>query len=172
MQNEHEQLIALEALLFVASKPLSEKEIYAHLASHFPDLEVSEVIKALQNLYVQQNRAFRIGYVSGGYLLETKAEVAPYISSFVTPRKSRLSKGALEVLSIIAYKQPITRPEIDAIRGIDSGPHVETLLEGEWIVSKGKKEVPGRPTLFGTTEKFLLHFNLPSIEKLIEHSTV
>ena len=160
-------LTALEALLFVSPKPLSEKEILGHLSSHFPDIKVKEAIALLQKSYVDQKRAFRIGFVSGGYMLETHPEVAPYISSLVAPRKSKLSKGALEVLSIIAYKQPITRPEIEAIRGIDSGPHVENLLEGEWITQKGKKEVPGRPILFGTTEKFLLHFNLPSVEELI-----
>ena len=168
MQDDFEQeLIALEALLFVAPKPLSEKEIAYHLSIHFPQIQVKEAILALQNLYIQQKRAFRIGYVSGGYLLETHPEVAPYISSLVGARKSSLSKGALEVLSIIAYKQPITRPEIDAIRGIDSGPHVENLLESEWITPRGKKMFPARPTLFATTEKFLLHFNLPSIEDLV-----
>jgi len=167
MQKRDEHLRALEALLFVSPKPLSEKEIAAHLSTHFEDIQVKQLIQTLQNQYIEQKRAFRVGFVSGGYLLETHPEVYPYISSLTAPRKSRLSKGALEVLSIIAYKQPITRPEIEAIRGIDSGPHVENLLEGEWISSRGKKDVPGRPTLFGTTEKFLLHFNLPSIEELV-----
>jgi segregation and condensation protein B len=161
-------LQAIEAVLFVAGQPMSKGEIEELLEDHFPNLDVVESLQELKALYLEQRRPISVNKIAGGYVLQTLPEVAPYIAPLFEGKRKGFSRGALEVLSIIAFKQPITRREIDAIRGVESTAHVESLSEGEWIEIVGKKEVPGRPALLGTTKKFLLHFGLNSIGDLKE----
>lgn len=168
--DELEQVV--EALLFVAEEPLPAKRMAATYAavtgaSEPSEQEISACIEQLNTLYDQRNHAIRIHKWAGGYQIGTRAEVKPFIQAFREERRGRkLSKSLMETLAIVAYKQPVTRPEIDAIRGVDSDYGARKLLDLGLITVKGRSESLGRPLLYGTTPKFLEVFGLPSINDL------
>ncbi len=159
----------VEALLFTSSDPIPLRRIKDVIEAIQPitNEELQAVIGELKQEYIDQGRAFRLDEIAKGYILRTCEEFSPYIQQLHNgSRKDRLSHAALEVLAIVAYKQPITRTQIDEIRGVDSSGIVYTLLERQLIESVGKLEVPGRPTLFGVTNDFMKHFGLRDLKEL------
>ncbi|KLU63246.1 segregation and condensation protein B [Peptococcaceae bacterium CEB3] len=158
------EMAALEALLFVAKEPLSCERLAEILAMNQED--VTELIRDLRESCGSESRGLTVAEVNGGFRLATKPEVAPYIELLYKQPATGLSGAALEVLSIVAYRQPVTRGEIEFLRGIQSDTAVATLAEKGLIQEVGRKEGPGRPVLFGTTERFLTHFGLLSLSDL------
>ncbi|MBA3722658.1 MAG: SMC-Scp complex subunit ScpB [Parachlamydiaceae bacterium] len=159
----------IEALLFASNDPiplLKIREITETIAPLKPR-KLRQIIEELQQEYLTQKRAFKLEEIAQGYVLRTHEEYAPYIELHYRQRRGeKLSYAATEVLAIIAYRQPITRPQIDAIRGVDSSGTVAQLLERNLIEPVGKLEAPGRPMLYATTKEFLKHFGLKDITEL------
>lgn len=157
----------IEAALMVAGHPLT----IAALQNLFPeeDRPDAAIIKTLLN-QIQERHAdsgIELHEVSSGFRIQAKAELSPWLAKLWEERAPRYSRAFLETLSIIAYKQPITRAEIEEIRGVTvSSNIVKTLMEREWIRIIGHKEIPGRPAIFGTTRTFLDHFGLKSLSDL------
>lgn len=168
--------LIIEAYLFATPTPLSGDELYDLISScesstSIPRHAIESALLHLQKKYACDDFAFELEHTARGYCLKTKSTFQPYIEKLGENRgRTTLSAQALEVLSIIALKQPITRVEIDGIRGIESSHIVQQLVERGLIETKGRKEVIGRPTLFGTTEQFLELFDLHSIEELLGNS--
>ncbi|MEA4893562.1 MAG: SMC-Scp complex subunit ScpB [Peptococcaceae bacterium] len=156
----------LEALLLCSAEPLTLKTLSEIVKA--PQDKLLEALTALQKDYQEQGRGFEICEIAGGWMYAALPEFAPQIEKLVKPRLSSLSQASLEVLSIIAYRQPVTRGEIEEIRGVSCDSSVNTLLERGLIQESGRKEVPGRPALFGTTTDFLKYFGLTSIHDLPE----
>jgi segregation and condensation protein B len=156
----------LEAVIFVASEPVTEEE----LARLLPDVareDVKAALEALRRDYDAEGRGLELRRIAGGYQLRTRPEYQDYIRRYLKTRPSaRLSMAALETLAVIAYKQPITLPEIQEIRGVNSARAVKTLLEKRLIEPKGRKPVVGRPILYGTSREFLIHFGLNDLSEL------
>lgn len=166
----------IEALLFSAPDPLGFTKLREILESAHPlkPRQLRDIILELQFDYLSQKRAYRLEEIPEGFILRTCEEFCPYLDQlFRNKRSERLSQAAAEVLAIIAYKQPITRPQIEAIRGVDSTGIVQNLLDRELIEITGRLEAPGRPSLLAVTQKFLAHFGLkerselPPIEELM-----
>jgi segregation and condensation protein B len=165
---------ALHALLFVTDRPLSAER----LAEALGDIDKVMVVTLLRELGVEielSQAPYVLREIAGGYQITTKAEFGPYIRRLLLIKKSnRLSRAVLETLAIIAYKQPVTRTEVENIRGVSVSYAFDTLQEKRLIKVVGVAEVPGRPKLYRTTDEFLLHFGikdlkeLPSIEELRE----
>ncbi|MCS3919976.1 SMC-Scp complex subunit ScpB [Fervidibacter sacchari] len=154
---------ALECVLFVATKPLPLEEVARIL-----QVPLDEALMLLNELAVEYERrsGLAIVEVAGGWRMVTRPEFAPYIARLHPPQRIRLSRGSLEVLAIIAYHQPITRPEIEQLRGVDSSAAIQSLLEHGLIQVVGYKETVGRPRLYATTPKFLELFGLRSLDEL------
>jgi segregation and condensation protein B len=161
----------LEALLFSAHKPLTVKEIRAIFAEATAEthrnVRESQLVSALQALkteYDSMNRSFQLVEIANGWRIQSRPEFGPWLKQLHEERPARLSLPALETLAIIAIRQPITRADIAAIRGVDVDGVIKTLLERDLITVVGRSEEAGKPILYGTTERFLEHFGLPSIE--------
>lgn len=155
-----------EALLFASSRPLTANEV-RKLIPGITARHIEGFASELQGEYSREGRSFELIEIAGGYQIVTRKEYAPWIARLELQKKIRqASRSALETLAILAYKQPITRAEIEDLRGVDISGVLTTLLERGFIKIVGKKEVPGRPFLYGTTEKFLEHFGLKSINEL------
>lgn len=152
----------LEALVFAADKPLKSNEL-AKLASA-PLAQVKELLGELRETY--STRGIVLDRVAGGWLFRTNAQHAPFVRELTSERPVKLTRAQLETLAIAAYRQPITRPEIDEIRGVDSGATLKLLLERDVLRILGKKDEPGRPILYGTTTHFLEIFGLDSLKDL------
>ena len=164
----------VESLLFATNEPLSARKLGA-LLDNVPTRAVRRMILILKEDYDSQTRGFQIVEVAGGFQMATRPQFAPYILRLNRHKKRNpLSTPALETLAIIAYKQPITRAEVEAIRGVDSSGVLHNLLEIGLIRIAGRKEVVGHPPLYGTTEEFLKVFglrllsDLPSIREIRE----
>ncbi len=164
----------IEALLFASDAPLSPGRI-REVVGQMEDAEIVGAIGTLRDEYRSGGRAFDIVELEGGYQILSRPEFASWVERlFVERRKARLSRAALETLSIIAYKQPIVKPEIEMIRGVSSDGVIKTLLERNLITITGRAEGVGRPLLYGTTQEFLNYFglnqlgDLPKIEELRE----
>ncbi|MDR3599312.1 MAG: SMC-Scp complex subunit ScpB [Desulfosporosinus sp.] len=155
---------ALEALLFVAKNPLTAELLGEILELDL--LEIAELLSKLRARYAVDSSGITLLEINGGYKLGTKSEVARYIELLYKQPAQALSNAALEVLSIIAYKQPVTRGEIDFIRGVQSDRALATLIEKGLVKDVGRKDGPGRPILYATTEQFLLHFGLRSLDDM------
>jgi segregation and condensation protein B len=154
---------ALECLLFVAREPLTP----AH-AAQVLGLEEAGVRDALENLrtHFKGHGGLQVTCVAGGYEMGTRPEFAEQVQAFLRPPAQKLSRQALETLAIIAYQQPITQPEIDAVRGVNSGGVLKTLLERDLIADVGRAETVGRPIRYATTAEFLKHFGLNDLSEL------
>ena len=155
------RLRLLEAILFAASEPATEEA----LAERMPeDTDIPGLLQELEEVY--SNRGVNLRRIGKGWAFRTAQDLSPYMSiAKEVPRK--LSRAAIETLSIIAYHQPVTRAEIEDIRGVAlSKGTLDILLEAEWIKPKGRRQTPGRPVTWGTTERFLDHFGLESIRAL------
>jgi len=156
------KLCALEAVLFMAAEPLPEDEL-AEILGVTPS-EFAALAQQLAGDYA--NRGLQLTRIAGGYQVSTRPEYGSFVAKLHKPERFRLSRAALETLAIVAYKQPATRPEIDAIRGVNSDSALDTLLQYELVCEVGRKDAPGRPLLYRTTEQFLGHFGLNSLEDL------
>ena len=174
----------LEALLFASGKPLTVNEIQkivgadprvrsVHSSSGHPQggaptsKEIQTIILELKEEYNREGRSFELIEIAGGYEMVTRKEYSNWLARLELQKRIRqASRSALETLAILAYKQPVTRAEIEELRGVDIAAVLSTLLERGFIKIVGKKEVPGRPFLYGTTDKFLEHFGLKSIKEL------
>ncbi len=152
----------VEALLFVADKPLKPADLAER--SHCAPEALRESILRLQEVYA--TRGIRLVAVAGGFAFRTAPEVAEYVREATAQKPVKLTRAQLETLAILAYRQPMTRPEIDDVRGVDSGPVLKLLLERHLVRILGKKEEPGRPLLYGTTSTVLELFGLRSIRDL------
>ena len=155
----------IESLLFVSGEPVSLERI-SQIIEGVEKKELRQIISELAQEYQEQGRGIRIVEVGGGYQFETARENAEYLLKLIKTRPARLTRPALETLAIIAYRQPITRLEVDEIRGVDSSGVIRTLLEYGLIQVMGRKDVPGRPLIYGTTQKFLEFFRLKSLSDL------
>jgi len=171
----------IEALLFSTQKPLSIREITTAIrgaegdsASETPNefarVKEAEVAAALEQLkvqYIQQNRAFQLVEKAEGSQLATDPAFAKWVRQlFPAPKPARLSAPALETLAIIAYRQPITRADVEAVRGVNIDGVLQTLMERGLVKIAGRAEIPGRPLLYETTQFFLDHFGLRSLDEL------
>ena len=156
----------IEALLFASDAPLSAED----LVRGEEELDVEDVeaaVNALRAEYEDTGRAFQIYEIAGGYQILTRPEFSPHLERFETvPESTRVSGPALEVLAIVAYRQPIGRAEVEEIRGVDSTHTLRTLLEFGLIDVVGRGEGLGRPLLYGTTDRFLDHFGFASLDDL------
>jgi len=157
--------LIVESLLFVSDKPLTIKEIQACLPDSKP-ADIRSALKILKYEYETMGRSFGLKEVAEGFQLRSHADFAPYILRMFQTSPSRLSRAAVETLAIIAYKQPILRHEIEKLRGVDSGGIIRTLLEKDLIRIMGRKDLPGRPLIYGTTKKFLEVFDLKDLSSL------
>ncbi len=155
----------IQALLFTTDKPLTAQVIAA--AADIQPKEVEEAVDRINIRLRESNSPVMIKQVAGGYEFLTLPEYAPYIKKLYKNRfLARLSKPAMEVLAIIAYKQPITKQEVEVIRGVNSDGVYHTLLERKLIKIAGRKESPGRPLLYGTTKEFMQYLGINSLEEL------
>ena len=156
----------IEALLFAAGKPLTVAEIRKVVKVLTPS-DIMGIIQELKEAYRAGGCSFEVIEIANGYEISTRKEFAPWILKIELQKKAKqVTQSALETLAILAYKQPITRAEIEELRGVDVSGVLITLTERNLIKIVGKKEVPGRPFLYGTTEKFLEHFGLNSLADL------
>ncbi len=159
----------IEALLFVSDRPLLTREIKNVLKDSLSENDnIENILVEMQKEYNDfLDRAFELKFVADGWTFATRPEYSPWIKILLKDKTTlKLSASAMEVLAIIAYKQPITRAEIDSIRGVDSGGVMDTLLDRKLIKIVGKKETLGRPMLYGTTQDFLRHFGLSHLSEL------
>lgn len=162
----------VEAVLFTAAKPVTVQELKRSL-SGFSPAKIETIIQELQAEYIKEGRSFRIQEIAGGFECSTDPQYAPWILKLELQRKvKQATQSALETLAILAYKQPVTRAEIEDLRGVDVSGVLATLLDRNLIRIVGKKEVPGRPFLYGTTDKFLEHFGLKSLKELPDISEI
>jgi len=169
---------AIEALLFSAQKPLSIREIATAIKGAEDELapnefagvrepEVAAAVEQLKLEYIEQQRGFQLIEKAEGWRLATDPKYAPWVRQlFPPPKRARLSAPALETLAIIAYRQPITRADVEAVRGVNIDGVLQTLLEHGLVRIAGRAEVPGRPLLYETTQFFLDHFGLRNLDEL------
>lgn len=162
---EHELKPIIEALLFVSGDPISIDRLRDVIGVGKQELETA--LEQLQKDYADSNRGLQVIQIAGGYQISTRIEMAPWIKEMEKIKAaSRLSKPGLETLAIIAYKQPATRGEIEQIRGVDAAGVLKTLMERKLVKIVGRKEVAGRPMMYGTTREFLQYFGLADLTGL------
>jgi len=155
----------VEALLFAAEKPLTVREIHACMPEAKP-ADIKSALKTLEFEYDSMARSFVLKEVANGYQFRSRSAYGPYIMKMLQTSPTRLSRAALETLAIIAYRQPILRQEVERLRGVDVGGILRTLLEKGLIRIMGRKDLPGRPLIYGTTKRFLEVFDLQDIDSL------
>lgn len=156
---------ALEAVLFASPDPISPEALARILSVQ--TAQVRNLLLRLEKEYESEERGYRLEWVGGGVRLCSKPEYAPYIEALGrTVRSGQLSTAALETLAIIAYRQPVTRPQIEAIRGVRVGAAIASLTDRGLIEEVGRSDGPGRPILYGTTREFLIRFGLGAISDL------
>ena len=156
----------VEAMFFVSDKPLFVNEIKGVL-EEFNSQEIKDIISELAKEYEDTSRSFRIKEIAGGYQVVTDPSLAPWLKKlYKTSGSDRLSGPSLETLAIIAYKQPVTKPEIEAIRGVNVDGVLRTVIEKNLVRIAGRRETVGRPILYGTTSEFLQYFGLNSLKEL------
>jgi len=160
-----EQRRIAEALILGAAEPVSAQRL-AEIVPGVRAADVRELMGELNAEYADQRRSFEVVEAAGGFQLRTLGEFAPYLQQTLTTRPLRLSQAALETLAVIAYRQPVTRAEIEHVRGVDVGAVLRSLLERRLARIAGHREVAGRPLLYATTRRFLEVFGLPRIEDL------
>ena len=164
-QSESERAAVIEALIFVSEEPLSIKAIAGVLKEEKSVVE--EVVRTLAEEFNGRNGGLQLREVAGGWQFATRAEHHEYVRRLLRTRPSaKLSIASLETLAVIAYRQPVTVPEILAIRNVQSPSAIKTLLDKKLIVAKGRKEAVGRPMMYGTSKDFLLQFGLKDLSEL------
>ena len=155
----------IESLLLVSTEPLPLQQI-ADLLDGPGRSEVEKIVLDLRNSYDREGRGFQIVTVAGGYQLVTRPEYSRWIRQLKETKSQALSRPALETLAIIAYRQPVIRAEIDDIRGVNSGGVLKNLMERGLVKIAGRKDLPGRPMMYATTNLFLKQFGLGSLKDL------
>ena len=156
----------LEALVFASPQPITPRQI-GDVLQGVPRPAWEQALAELKEDYARDGRGLQLVEVAGGYQVTTRPEYHDWVRELLDPRApTRLSIQALETLAVIAYKQPVTLPEIIDLRGVKSGGVIKTLLEKRLIRITGRKEVVGRPMLYGTTKEFLLQFGLKDLSEL------
>ena len=156
----------VEALLFASDTPVEASRIQEVLDLESPAV-ARELVESLRGRLDAEGRALQVMEVGGGFRLVTRPEIAPWLVKLARSRtRSRLSRPALETLAIIGYRQPVSRPEVDAVRGVNSEAVLDNLLERRMIRIAGRKESPGRPFLYETTREFLVAFGLRDLGDL------
>jgi segregation and condensation protein B len=164
-RNIGELVAVVEALIFVADEPLTPKLLAEVLDEDRESVEAA--VEALKNEYDQRESGLQIREIGGGWQIATRTELHEDVRKFLKTRPSaKLSLAALETLAVIAYKQPVTVPEILEIRGVQSASAIKTLLDKRLIVAKGRKETVGRPMQYGTSKDFLIQFGLKDLSDL------
>ena len=164
-QSQTERAAVIEALIFVSDEPLTAKSIADVLKE---DKEViNEALAALAQEFNGRNGGLQLREVAGGWQFATKPEYHEHVRAFLKTRPSaKLTIASLETLAVIAYRQPVTVPEILEIRGVQSPSAIKTLLDKKLIVAKGRKDTIGRPMMYGTSKEFLLQFGLKDLSEL------
>ncbi len=159
--SENDQVWIVEALLFASPDPLDKKTLSEKLPEN---TNIDEIINKIEDMY--QNRGFELKKIGNKFMFKTSGDLS-FIMQREAKAQRKLSKAAIETLAIIAYHQPVTRAEIEDIRGVTvSSGTIDTLLQMNWVKIKGRRKVPGNPIAYGTTEEFLVHFDLQSIKDL------
>ena len=159
--SENDQVRIVEALLFASPDPLDKKTLSEKLPEN---INIDEIINKIEDMY--QNRGFELKKIGNKFMFKTSGDLS-FIMQREAKAQRKLSKAAIETLAIIAYHQPVTRAEIEDIRGVTvSSGTIDTLLQMNWVKIKGRRKVPGNPIAYGTTEEFLVHFDLQSIKDL------
>jgi segregation and condensation protein B len=158
---------ALYALLFASDRPVSAGRLAEALGDIDPDIVANLLEELRSELDAQETLPYRLTEIGGGYQFMTKPEFGPYIRRMYRIKKSkRLSRALLETLAIIAYKQPVTRPEVESIRGVSVSHAFEQLQERRLVKVAGVSDLPGRPKLYRTTDEFLVQFGLKNLKEL------
>ena len=160
-----EQRKIVEALIMASSEPVSADRL-AKIVPQLTSAGAKDLVNELNTEYQESGRAFEVWEVAGGFQLRTLAEFSGYLQQLRKERPLRLSPAALETLSIIAYKQPVTRADLEDVRGVDTGAVVRGLLDRRLLRIAGHRDVPGRPLLYATSRRFLEVFGLESIKDL------
>lgn len=158
----------LEAAIFAAGCPLPMDQMVKLFSDHKEQPTKEEVKKALAELAQEcENRGIELKHLASGYQFQSKQDYAPWLQKLWDEKPQRYSRALIETLALVAYRQPITRGEIEDVRGVAVSTHIiKTLIEREWVKIAGHKEVPGRPALYATTKAFLDYFNLKSLKEL------
>lgn len=175
---QHSLKSILEAMLLVADRPIGLKK-FTQLLSEYDRSAIITTLKILQREYDDEKRGFELKEVAEGFRLQTRRNLRSWVSRLKRSGPVRLSRAALETLAIVAYRQPATRAEIESIRGVDASGTLRFLLDRKIIRIAGRKDLPGRPLLYGTTRQFLEVFelkdlsDLPSLAEMdeLEHQT-
>lgn len=163
-ENGHKQII--EALIFASDFPISVKKI-SQIIDDVSEDEVKELVNELINEYKKLERGFVLTATAGGFEFVTGPEQAIWVRKLLEDRKkNKLTHASLETVAIIAYKQPVTRVDIENIRGVDAGGPLRTLLEKRLIIIAGREKSPGRPLIYKTSDDFLRYFGVNSLEDL------
>lgn len=157
--------MVLEGIIFVSETPLSLDKL-CELLPEFERISIKNAVKELQQRYEELKSGIRLFEVAGGWQFRTVTELSGYLARMLKNKPVRFTRSALETLAIVAYRQPITRQEVEYLRGVDSGAVLKTLLEKRLIKILGKKELPGRPLIYGTSREFLEVFNLKDLNAL------
>ncbi len=168
MINAEKLQCILEAALMVAGRPLTVQNMQKLFdeSLNIENHQIRTAIQAIRDKY-QDGSGIELREVASGYQFQAKVELSPWVSKLWEERPPRYSRAFLETLSLIAYRQPITRAEVEEIRGVTASSHIiKALIEREWIKVLGFRDVPGKPAMYGTTKAFLDHFNLKSLEEL------
>nr|AAP58569.1 conserved hypothetical protein [uncultured Acidobacteriota bacterium] len=165
LQSDAERVAVIEALIFVSEEPLSAKTIAEVLKEDRPVID--QALAELEGEFNGRNAGLQLREVAGGWQFATRPEYHEHVRAFLKSRPSaKLSIASLETLAVIAYKQPVTVPEILEIRGVQSPSSIKTLLDKKLIVAKGRKDTVGRPMMYGTSKEFLMQFGLKDLGEL------
>ena len=162
---DHNFKAVIEALLFVSERPVLIEQIRSVL-SELDSAKIRQILEKLKEEYTNSNRGMRVVEVAGGFQMVTASELSTFLKKFYRKPPERLSGPTLETLSIIAYKQPVTRMEIEGIRGVDVSGIVKSLINKGLVRTAGRKKAPGRPFVYATTRQFLEYFGLKSLQEL------
>lgn len=154
----------IEALVFASETPLSLDRL-VEVIDTSTKAEIAKRLREIERIYQERNRGFLLKEVGGGFQFRTRGDLAPWIRK-LRASKSSLTPAAVETLTIIAYRQPVLKAEIDKIRGVDTGGSLKKLLERKLVRIMGRKDVPGKPIIYGTTKKFLEVFDLKDLSEL------
>jgi segregation and condensation protein B len=155
----------IEGLIFAHSEPMTVDSLATVLQGSSAD-RIQSLLDELEDEYLQRSRGFVLAKVAGGYQFRSLPKIAPWILEMRRMKPARLSRAALETLSIVAYNQPVTKSRIEQIRGVESSAPLRSLVERDLVVIVGRKDIAGRPMLYGTSKRFLEVFGLPELASL------
>lgn len=155
----------VEALIIAAGEPITAAKI-AEIVPRLKPAQARALLAEIANDYTEQERGIEIWEVAGGFQVRTRQDLSNYVRQLQKERPARLSRAALETLSVVAYKQPVTRAEIEHIRGVEVGPVMRSLVERDLVRIAGHREVPGRPMIYATTKRFLEVFGMKNLDDL------